>query len=653
MNRAGIALLAFCILFIFVCLDPINGSKLNFNYECVGKGATVSTYSYLHEPRIEESSFESGLKSGSFNYLEDGSVDLKETISYYYGNGTNTSNSTVKHNLNVEFDGKRGISEFFGRGFFKNNRFISAWKKIRYDESQLMKTNGIKWENRSSNYINVEAEARMKTIENGTSFKFKYHADVEDGVIETRDDAGWTNRTGPRKYDWESESKSSGDLLNVTNDLSDTEPFEVAAGPLGDWLPCCYSGTTPTITMRHDVDYPWPSDVTIATLEANRVLPTRSLSTAYSIPSNDSPTYWKREIQIGLSSRPSVPVYRAEVSAIGLRKAAQPEQGGIVALKANQLLPTMHLSTAYAPLISHPVYLKREAQVGLRSLLPAVVPVQMTANSSPPVQSQEKTGGSLFASVPLQNPANCIGENCPANFFASKSQKNLTCKEGACEGYECIYEYDDEPTSSSFGVTIPEGSTRDIALYVDVFEHKNATNATTNFEPKSEEKAKYVIYKITTENSGDVQIDKVILSAEFASGMKFKNTSYLDPQRGKPLVKVDPVTYEENQETNVRWDLGSLSSGEIKSVILACYLKPDVEASNVGVTVTGITIDGTEVTDSQRMANKITECGFFIVSGKNRGRPCKEATKEEYEGGCEQVCPGWIESYMEEPFSSP
>ena len=326
-----------------------------------------------------------------------------------------------------------------------------------------MKINGIKWENRSSNYINVDAEVRMKTIENGTSYRFKYHADVEDGKITTKDDAGWTNRTGPRKYDWESESESSGDKLNITNDLSDTEPFEVAAGPLGDWLPCCYSGTMPTITMRDDIDYPWPSDVTIATLEANRLLPTRSLSTAYSITSNDSPTYWKREIQIGLSSRPSVPVYNAEVSAIGLRKAAQPEQGGIVALKANQLLPAMHLSNAYtASSIGYPVYLKREAQVGLRSLLPAVVPVQMTTNSSPSAQSQENTDDSLFASVPAQNPANCIGDNCPANFFASKSQNDLSCKEGACEGYQHIRARMNQLRHRLSHYS--EGSTRDIAL---------------------------------------------------------------------------------------------------------------------------------------------------------------------------------------------
>ena len=168
----------------------------------------------------------------------------------------------------------------------------------------------------------------------------------------------------------------------------------------------------------------------IATLNANTLLPTKNLSAAHSMPSGDSPTYWKREIQVCLSSRPSVPVQNAELSTIGLSKVPWSKQGGIGLLKANQLLPTMHLSTAYAPpSSSSPVYWKREAQIGLRSLLPsAIVPLQMTVNSSTSIPLQERANSSLFASVPVQNPANCIGDNCPANFFVSKDQTDLSCR---------------------------------------------------------------------------------------------------------------------------------------------------------------------------------------------------------------------------------
>ena len=134
-------------------------------------------------------------------------------------------------------------------------------------------------------------------------YAFHYDAKIKNGVIEAKDATGWTNRTGSKKYDWEYESRAEGNELNITNDLIESVGLVTAGGPEDDWLPCCISGTRPTFDQ---LDINWPSDVMIATLEANRLRPTRSLSTAYA--SGDSPVYRKREIQIGLSSRPSVPV---------------------------------------------------------------------------------------------------------------------------------------------------------------------------------------------------------------------------------------------------------------------------------------------------------------------------------------------------------
>ena len=107
---------------------------------------------------------------------------LKENIDYYYGNGTNITNSTVNHVLTVEFEGDTGISEFFGRGYFGNNRWISAWKKIRYEESPNIKVNGWPMVPRPSNSINVEASVFMNSSENAIStYGFDYHADIENG----------------------------------------------------------------------------------------------------------------------------------------------------------------------------------------------------------------------------------------------------------------------------------------------------------------------------------------------------------------------------------------------------------------------------------------------------------------------------------------
>ena len=67
------------IALMMVCIMPTQ-SILQFTYQCEGKNATATTYSYLKEPRIEENGFARGIKSGSFNYLENGNINLEENI---------------------------------------------------------------------------------------------------------------------------------------------------------------------------------------------------------------------------------------------------------------------------------------------------------------------------------------------------------------------------------------------------------------------------------------------------------------------------------------------------------------------------------------------------------------------------------------------
>lgn len=254
------------IVLILMYIVP-SQSIMEFTYKCEGEDATATTYSYLKEPRLSENGYERGLKSGSFNYLENGKINIEENINYFYGNGTNKTNSSIEHSLNVNFKGDKGISEFFGRGFFKNNRWASAWKKIRYEISPNVEINGRPMVDRPSSYINVVAATRMNTAKN-ISYEFEYKADIENGVIQTDDASGWSNRTGSRKIDWEHETRTEGEKINITNNLYDTEAnIETAAGPDDDWLPCCYKGTMPEIEQ---LGKPWPSAAVIATLKAPR-----------------------------------------------------------------------------------------------------------------------------------------------------------------------------------------------------------------------------------------------------------------------------------------------------------------------------------------------------------------------------------------------
>lgn len=245
-------------------------SEMSFEFKCQGKNeATASTYSYFREPGLQDSGYTREMKAGSFNYLEKGkTIDLTENITYDYGNGSSLGNSSYTHDMKLNFNGEKGISEFYGKEFFKNNRAISAWKKIRYDNlSGPERKNYSLGDTYLAKEINVMADLSMDTTP-GNGYKLTYVANVKGGVIETWDAAGWSNKTGARRIDWEHNALMRGDI-NVTNNLSESAPIKAHAGDI-DWLPCCYNGTQPEIESIYS---PWPTSRVIKTLEADTQKP--------------------------------------------------------------------------------------------------------------------------------------------------------------------------------------------------------------------------------------------------------------------------------------------------------------------------------------------------------------------------------------------
>jgi len=270
----------------------------------------MTSYSYVKEPSLQESGYTRGLKTGSFNYLAEGKINFNENITYSCGNGSAEGNSSVKHELDLEFNGTKGISEFYGKGFFKNNRAISAWKKIRYDDLtyNFSKSTGKEYNiiNLSSVYrrksdvssfayseegnpnnrddgsyklgrsynsteIKVDAIVTMDTTprRRGGPYAFTYNASVKDGIIEAKDATGWTNKTGSRRIDMESDLLLRGNI-SIVNVLKDTSVLIPAAGSKGDWLPCCFDGTHPEIEVQSSG---WPNEGTYATLKPDKELP--------------------------------------------------------------------------------------------------------------------------------------------------------------------------------------------------------------------------------------------------------------------------------------------------------------------------------------------------------------------------------------------
>jgi hypothetical protein len=256
----------FSILKVFVLLftlsaclcPPVPATEMHSEFSCSNKDATTTYYSYLRESKLQDSGYSRGMKTGSFNYFKSGDVVLKDDLRYYDGLvdprhpvGTDR-NSTLDHSLDVDFVGENGISEYYAKGFFPSNRAVSAFKKIWYiDESNKnWKLGGIY----NSNRINVEAKATMGA-NRPNSFDFKYHARVNNGILEAKDATGWTNKTGARRLDWEQEALMKGKVLDVTNNLVLAKGRVSGAQP-DDWMPCLFCSLVPPI---EPTDSEWPS----------------------------------------------------------------------------------------------------------------------------------------------------------------------------------------------------------------------------------------------------------------------------------------------------------------------------------------------------------------------------------------------------------
>ncbi|MDD4651361.1 MAG: DUF11 domain-containing protein [Methanothrix sp.] len=242
-------------------------------FNCKNENATLIFYNRLRDPNLQESGYTQGLKTGSINYLVNGTMKFSDNVTYYYGKTNDEGkfidyeNASVNHDQNVGFNGEKGISEFYGEGFFKNKRAISAWKKIRYDDLSGFRGPGLGQSYLSPN-ITVVASVDMNRRP-GLKYNFNYHAIVDEGVLDFRDSTGWTNKSGSRKIDWEQTGLVKGKKLDITNNLADFDLRAPAAGSF-DWLPCACSGTIPPI---EGLDSGWPSDGTKLTLQPMMLLP--------------------------------------------------------------------------------------------------------------------------------------------------------------------------------------------------------------------------------------------------------------------------------------------------------------------------------------------------------------------------------------------
>jgi hypothetical protein len=215
---------------------PTSSTTLAYNFKCKSNDANSTM---MHESRFRESRLEDGRNTlgylaGSFNYLQKGKIEFKENIGYQEGHNEVNSDSLVLNNMDVFFEGEKGISEFYAKGFFPDGRALDSKSAIRFEyfSSNISRTDI----NYSANKFQVNADAIMGFIgKSDVGYDFSYNATVANGVVDTRNTMGWTNETFAKRIDWEQTALMKGNIT-VDNRFLASNLFDLPCST--SWLPC-------------------------------------------------------------------------------------------------------------------------------------------------------------------------------------------------------------------------------------------------------------------------------------------------------------------------------------------------------------------------------------------------------------------------------
>lgn len=264
---------AFILFFVLFSLfsSPVLATKIDSTFSCSNTNGETTVYSYLKSPGLQESGYKAGLMTGTFNYYKGDKAELTDKLIYYDGkvdgahpaNPLINHNATVTHILNVNFSGdqntSKGISEFIAKGFYTDNRAVSAAKKFWFNtpNNTLLKH---KFTQYPTNKIHVETTSYM-SLEG--IYDLDYSANAENAYFVFDDAAGFSNKTGARRIDWEQEGLLKGKQIELTNNLHAISAFKSRAGG-EDWLPCTCLSVDPLNPPDLGI---WPSPEAFAVLE--------------------------------------------------------------------------------------------------------------------------------------------------------------------------------------------------------------------------------------------------------------------------------------------------------------------------------------------------------------------------------------------------
>jgi len=245
-------LILFLILLTLLCsMASAAEIRSTFTSENRDDQGETTFYTYLKQSDLKESSYTRGLETGSLNYFK-GRGTIEDTQTYYDGKVdsehsrvSEDHNSTVTHKLSVKYNGVKGLSLFYAKGFYTDNRAVAASKKIWFVNETYF----------PSNIATVTGDVSMSMKGN---YHMDYKAQAQNAYFVFNDVSGLSNKTGSRRIDFEQEGLIKGDI-NVVNKLDVEDAYIARAPSKEEWLPCfCFTGTFPAIEPTEGEDSAWP-----------------------------------------------------------------------------------------------------------------------------------------------------------------------------------------------------------------------------------------------------------------------------------------------------------------------------------------------------------------------------------------------------------
>lgn len=214
------------ILYLAIAfIMPVYATTFFYAFNCSSNDDNSTMW---HEGSLQQSNKKDGgdrfdYHSGSFSYLEKGRISFKDIIGFQEKRNEDPRLSRYRddsgdifHNMNVSFEGAKGISEFYASSFFSDGSMISSKNAIRFEEFSCNLSQD--WDNNlkinySAEKIDLNVNAIMgNSRKSDFGYDFLYNATIANGIVETNRLMRLANRIETGKLSLEQASLMKGNI---------------------------------------------------------------------------------------------------------------------------------------------------------------------------------------------------------------------------------------------------------------------------------------------------------------------------------------------------------------------------------------------------------------------------------------------------------